>query len=253
MYRSPAVAVDNDGNAVALFSDNILREAYVNVFNASANTWSGCVKISNGTMPALEHNMAIAFGTGGDVFALFTQDDRLHCRKGKYQNGVVTWGTAVPIDSATGGGYIFGDNPRIATDKDGNAIAVFVQEDAASRNRIFANRYDKAAGTWGTARIVDAPNEQFNCSNPRVAIDDRNNALIAFMEVSTVGNSVSVFTNTYDAAHNQWGTAIKMDPGTTATETGFSPDITFDAIGNGILVYGFFDGTNYWVRSHRFE
>src|SRR6266550_1030218 len=46
--------------------------------------------------------------------------------------------------------------PKIAMDPQGNAIAVWQQGDASGIMSIWANRYDVASGTWGTATLIES-------------------------------------------------------------------------------------------------
>src|SRR3990167_9412533 len=98
--------------------------------------WSSPVIIDSGSSNA--YRTDIAFDSRGNAIAVFEQKsgDVYRVFASRYVNGK-GWESAVPIDSGIGNGY----RGQVAFDKEGNAIAVFKQEIAGGRYRIFANRY----------------------------------------------------------------------------------------------------------------
>ncbi len=110
----------------------------------------------------------------------------------------------------------------IATHPAGNAMAVWVQEDPDSSNRIiFARRYEPGSG-WGAAESIDLMPSGSAGTSTAVGMDDAGNAIALWARpmVPTGGGFAEVlWANRYEAGVG-WGTAelIKADPETRARD-----------------------------------
>ena len=80
-----------------------------------------------------------------------------------------TWGTAAPIDTDNGNN----SGHAIAMDANGNAIAVWTQDDG-TRYNIWANRYVAGVG-WGTAAPIES--DDGNNLGAGIAMDANGNAI----------------------------------------------------------------------------
>jgi hypothetical protein len=121
-------------------------------------------------------------------------------------------------------GYVI--NLQIATDTNGNAVAVW-QLLYSGPSSIYANHL--SAGIWGTATKIDAGTG--DAYFPQVAMDNKGNAIAAWQQIDSSGHS-SIYANRYSAG--VWGTAKLLD---TATGEAGSPQIAVDSSGNAIVVW----------------
>lgn len=112
--------------------------------------------------------------------------------------------------------------PQIAMDANGNAVAVWQQNDGTFTS-IYANRFAAGSG-WGSAQLIE--NLVGDLYQPRIAMDSG-------------GNAIAVWSSQYDriyanryVAGGGWGTAQRLD-----SMSGGNPDIVMDPSGSAIVVW----------------
>lgn len=134
----PQIAYSADGSAIAVFIQIVgaANRIYANRFQSSS--WTGAVVIDAGT-GANADVPQVAMDAYGNALAVFKQSDGSYSRVyAAYYTPGSGWGTAAIIDAATGKEAA---NPHIASDAEGNAIAVFTQRDPSNNGRVYANRF----------------------------------------------------------------------------------------------------------------
>ncbi len=94
---------------------------------------------------------------------------------------------------ASAGAAIF---PQIVIDNNGNALAVWQQD-----NMIMANRFDGTSSSWGTAESIDENME--NPNSPQIVIDNDGKALAVWQAIDLTGYKIMV--NRFDGS--SWGIA----------------------------------------------
>ena len=240
---SPQIAVDTNGNALAVWTqsdgtqNNILANRYR--FNS---VWEGVVPIGNITGAA--SSPQIAFDTNGNALAVWTQLDgtRNDIWANRYTSSNV-WGTAALIETNDTGNA---STPQIAFDTSGNALAVWGQIGGTiSSFKIWANRYTLNSG-WGTAELIDAPSDG-TASSPQIAFDASGNALAVWMQPDL--GIDNIWANRY-TRNTGWSTAvlIERNEGDAAT-----PQIAVDTNGNALAVWRQTDGTRNNIWANRFQ
>ena len=147
-------------------------------------------------------------------------------------NATVTcrsWGPAGLIETDNTGNA---STPRIASDANGNALAVWHQHDG-TRNNIWANHYT-AGGTWGTPVLVET-DDLGNATNPDVAIDTNGNGMAVWRQYD--GFVQRIWASRY--VSGVWTTPEKIEN----IANGFARNarVAFDANGNAIAVWGHFN------------
>jgi uncharacterized protein YkwD len=150
------------------------------------------------------------------------------------------WGTAELFETDNAGNA---DQPQIALDSSGNAIAVWRQSDG-TRYNIYANRFN---GTnWGTAELFETDNVG-NAFQPQIAFDSSGNAIAVWYQSD--GTRANIYANRFNGTI--WGTAelIETDDAGNADQ----PQIAFDSSGNAIAVWKQSDGTRYNIYANRFD
>lgn len=153
---------------------------------------------------------------------------------------VPSWGTAVLIETENAGNA---ENAQVAVDEDGNAIAVWGQDDG-SRYNIRANRYTPSGG-WGTAELIET--DDGRARYLQIAVDEDGNAVAVWQQFD--GSRDNIWANRYSPAGG-WGSGelIETDNAGGASE----PQIEVDAAGNAIAVWYQYDGTrnNIWANRY---
>ena len=124
-----------------------------------------------------------------------------------------TWRGAVAIEVGNAGVA----DLKLAVDRNGNAIAVWVQDgDAttATRYDVWANRYNAATAAWGSAQLIETANAG-GASGLDVAMDDAGNAIVVWSQDgdTTSATIYDIWANRYDAVTGTWGTARLLESG----------------------------------------
>ncbi len=135
-------------------------------------------------------------------------------------------------------------NPQVAMDASGNAVAVWQQSDNF-RTNIWANRYTPSGG-WGTATLIETDNAG-SAQSPQAAVDGSGNAVAVWSQSD--GTRYTIRANRYTLSGG-WGaaTVIQSDNAGGA----HSPQVALDASGNAVAVWQQSDGTRYNIRANRY-
>lgn len=137
-----------------------------------------------------------------------------------------TTGDGVPI-SNTGQAA---DTPQVAVDGGGNAIAVWVDYDGATRS-IYAARRASGAATWGT--IVPLG---IGTYEPIISANDGGDAMVVWWHFDA-GNFEHVYASRYDAASGSWDSAPTLLTTTATTVSQLDPTVAMDGSGNAMVVW----------------
>lgn len=217
---SPQIAVDNDGNALAVWVqfDGTLDRIYANRFSTSGSTTTPpSFTWSKSPLPLSDSSDAsapqIAIGPDGNAIAIWVQSDgRVYANR--YTS---SWGTAAAIDADTGAAAA----PQIVIDSNNNAIAIWAQN-----NRIYVNRH--TAGSWGTAAPID--NATGTATTPQIAVDSNGNAIAVWSQPD--GTYTSIWANRFTA--NAWGAAATIESLDGDANT---PQIAMNQAGNAFAAW----------------
>ena len=151
-----------------------------------------------------------------------------------------SWGTAVLIETDNADGA---NEPRIAFDSSGNALAVWQQSDGI-RDNIWANRYTAGVG-WGTAQLIEADNVG-NATSAQIAVDASGNAIAVWQQYD--GVRVNTRANRYTAGVG-WGTPQRI---TTSTQDEQGHKLAVDPAGNMLVVWQQREPLCYSVWANRY-
>jgi hypothetical protein len=167
--RNPQVAVDAQGNAVAVWeqSDGTRFDIWSDRYTPG-NGWgsAGRIEIEDEGDASSPH---VAVDAEGNAIAVWEQFDGT--RYGIWSNRYDPsrgWGTAERIDAGN-----TADAPRVAVDPGGSAVSVWRQS-GTTGDGIWSNRYTPSAG-WGSAERIDSNHP--GASAPRVTIDANGEAM----------------------------------------------------------------------------
>ncbi len=171
---NPRIAVDRDGNALAVWVENTLSPPTSGLWArryAAGSGWGAPERIGPEGGGSGEPWVA-ADGTGS-WFAVWAQQEdlggglwmtRAWSRRYDSVNG---WGSPVPLDN-TGAMYVTG--PQVAVDNAGNAVATWSRlEPMGSQYHAWSSRY-RAGDGWRVAVRVDSDNTT-GTGSPSLALD----------------------------------------------------------------------------------
>ena len=145
--QGPSLAVNGDGNAMATWRQwddaGVAISIWANRYDVGSG-WGTATLIETGSGSA--DNADVAMDSSGNATAVWKQSDGTS--NNIYANRYVAgqgWGTAALIETGNSGA----DFPKVETDGNGNAIAVWRQ-----RGSVWSNRFTSGSGT-GTLTFTD--------------------------------------------------------------------------------------------------
>jgi len=241
--RDPQIAIDANGNALAIWAqyDGTRHNIWSNRYTAGTG-WGTAVMVERHDGRGA-YFPQIAFDAGGNALAVWLQDNATSesIRASRYTAGA-GWGAATLIANQNDDGYM--DEPRIAIDAHGNALAAWVQSDGTLQS-LWASRYT-AAGGWGAAALIES-NDAGDAISPQIAIDANGNALAVWHLFD--GTTQSTWANRYTAGTG-WGAAARIESGNAGDA--FGAQIAIDAAGNALAVWAQSDGTRFNIWANRY-
>lgn len=225
---NPEVSLGSNGDAVAIwvqsFSD---YQVWANRRTEAAG-WSGATLIGqtygSTSGPAVTTQPDVAVDGAGNAMA--TWSDSLNpvartimARRFTDAGG---WGTVERID----GGGSTADDPRVAADASGNAIAVWTIFGA----NVWANRFVPAGGWTGPLVIDNVPN---TARTPQVELNAGGDAWAVWAQPPT-GLRHHIYGNAFSTAA-AWAGAERVEGGTSGQTK--EPQVAVDDGGNALFVW----------------
>lgn len=236
----PQVAVDNSGNAIAVWhqTDGSRYSIWTARYTAGTGWATPTLIESEDAGDAMFPQLAI--DSNGNAIAVWHQHDgtRYNIRANRYTISA-GWDTAVTIEAGDAGDAIA---PRVALDGSGNAVAVWYQSDG-TRTNIWTNRYTTSG--WDSPALIEA--ETADAFDPKIAVDAGGNAIAIWQQY--VGALSTVLASRYIAGVG-WGAATAVVGANTAGA--YNPQIAMDANGNAVAVWHQSDGTRNNVWANRY-
>ena len=240
--RSPQLAFDPNGNAVAVWqqSGGTYYNIWANLYTAGSGWGAG---------EKLEFNSAgdavlpqVAFDANGNAVAVWQQSGgTLYNIWANLYTAGSGWGTAEKLEFDSAGDARY---PQVAVDATGNAVAVWIQSDG-TRDNIWANRYVVGSG-WGTAELIETDNTG-SAAAPQLAIDSAGNALAVWQQSD--GTRDNIWSNRY-VVGSGWGTAALIESDDSGPASG--QQVAVDSSGNAMAVWEQFDGTRINIWANRY-
>ena len=207
---SSQVAFDSGGNACAVWqqSDGITSSIWANRYVAGTG-WAGAALIeTDDTGPA--SSPQVAFDSGGNAIAVWHQSDGT--RNNIYANRYVTgtgWAGAALIETDDTSAA---NSPQVAVDSQGNAFAVWYQNDGTTWN-IWANRYISGTG-WAGAGLIET--DAGDAYDPQIDLDSGGNAIAVWYNWD--GANYSIWAN-------RFGSSAPAAPAAPAAPNGVSATV----------------------------
>lgn len=243
---SPQIALDAVGNAIAVWvQDDGAFSIFSNRFDIGTTSWATAENIeSDNTGNASSPRLAM--NSSGRAIAVWLQNDGSDTNVMGSRFAPETGWISPPqtIDTETSQAF----TPEIAMDPQGNASAVWRQDDGTSFH-IFSNRFDSNTGLWGTPRSLETETIS-NLGFPQIRFDRNGNAIAVWAQLSSGDNFDNAWASRYTPSTG-WQTAEKLETEDLGS-AGF-PQIDIDQNGNAISVWIQDDGTTRNVQSKRFQ
>ena len=228
---SPQIAVDDNGNAIAVWERRTTGATYIQASRYTPEGgWGADVQIGRcGICDAvgMTSGPQIAMNATGVATVVWGRTDGIQdsIYANRFDGG---WGSESVIETDDVGVNLF---PKIGVDDSGNAIAVWERR-TASASYIQASRYSSGDG-WGAAvqigrcGICDAAGMT---SGPQISMSA--NGVASVVWGRSDGTLDSIYANRYDG---DWGTesVIEID----AVGVNLFPQIAVDGSGNAIAVW----------------
>jgi hypothetical protein len=243
----PEVAFDNDGNAIAVWTQyaddgtqNVIADRYV-----IGNGWGTPEVINGGALTTNQFGPKIDFDAQGNAIAIWQAN----------QNGVtLLWSNRYVAASGWGNAQIVQSDPssnafsaQLAVSDNGSAFAVWEQADSA-----YVSRYVVNSG-WQNSIAL---NTTTNGYGPQVAVNATGEALAVWAQVVVIDTTTQfpstrgvIWGRRYADGAWQAPTLLQSPNGFTAD----SPQVVIDASGNGMAAWDQFNGSVYRIYTTRYR
>jgi hypothetical protein len=195
-----------------------------------------------GSIVGSASNAQVAINDAGDAMVIWRQyyDSRYNIWAKRYKASSGAWGSAVKIQTNyTESAY----EPQVAIDSNGNATAVWIQQNGGYFQEVWANRYNALTDTWGTAENIEIYNSNSSYS-PNIAINASGNAIAIWTQSENISyGNYNIWINRYTASTQSWSTADLIVAASSDADITY-PSVAIDVNNNALIVWLRSDNTN---------
>jgi hypothetical protein len=230
--RDHDIAIDPKGNAVVVWEE---RDSTDNRYKIWAAPYSA--GIGWGSPGRIDTNISgdavgpmIAVDDSGNATAVWLQTNSFANRvwASKY-TPAAGWGQAILLQTDTTGLSLA---PRIAIDKNGNALASWVEYTGVVYS-VRVKRYHPAAGWEVNTRNIAGTSGY--AETPDICFDPSGNAVAVWSQMTTTqASQTSIWTNRYTTATG-WAAAELLE--TNEDGSAYAPRVAVDGEGNAMVVW----------------
>ena len=236
-FENPEVAIDQNGNALAVWLDDGTEELWWSRYDAAGDSWTVPLAV-NGSAGA--RSFGFDMNSGGEAAITWH-----YFESGSNNNRVMAsiytpgmgWGAATSVDGLISSSSL----PDISIDGNGNATAIWevaIQDPNNSsvkrKKAIYANRYNPSSG-WGLPLTVDS----WDYTNTFSGVNRGE------VEALPNGDAMAIWKS-YNGSdiYSVWA-AVISDSGLEGSEAVASssqfiaafPELSIDGSGNGLIVW----------------
>ncbi len=230
-HQGPQIAMDKDGNAVAVWVESTATESHIWANRYTPGTGWGTAQQVETQTPKYRNAPQVALDQMGHAIVVWGQTDAVSARSDIFASRYTPlsgWSQAQEIDSEPIRNAV---NQVIAMSPSGSAVAVWAQNDGTRAN-IWANSYSPSTG-WATPELIET-NNKGTANNPKVVMDSQGNAHVVWIQSEGVwGFDDSIWANIYRPTSG-WDVAFPIENELSEANT---PDISADASGNVMAVW----------------
>ena len=209
----------------------------------AAPQWGTATLIETNSFKPPANLCKLAVNQNGDAMAVWQQGDSSGVSSiwaNRYNAASGRWRTATLIESNAGKAFL----PHVGMDDNGNAIAVWVQNDG-TYDSMWANRYVAGQG-WGTPELIETNTGDADFA--RVAVNGNGVAVALWKQSNGVNHDI--WSNIYVPGQG-WGTATLMEAN---PNDGSEPWVAVDKNGNAMAVWRQYNGgepdPSIWARRY---
>ena len=233
--EAPQVAVDPSGDAVAVWSRHDGSRDIVQAARRRGGAWEETRDLSLPGQNAVEPQVDL--DPAGDAVAVWSRFDGVrNVVQAAVAIGGGLWAPAVTLSIAGQSG----EEPRVAIDSDGDAVAVWTR-------RIFPSDTIQASsihvgGAWLPAVTLSTAGE--DAEEPRVSTDPLGNAVAVW---SRTDSTPRVIQSSQRPAGGDWvlQPTLLSELGANASE----PEVASDSVGNDVAIWKRENGTNTVIQA----
>ena len=238
----PQVAVDDSGNAVAVWrrfdgSNTVIQSSRL---TAGGVGWSTPVDLSVAGEDA--DLQQVSMDGSGNAVAVWQRFDGSNTviQSSRLAAGGVNWST--PENLSLPGQYAY--NPHVAVDGSGNAVAIWQRYDG-DHYVIQSSGSSDSGMSWSTPETLSASDQ--SADNPRVAIIDSGIAVAVWWQAAELGNQIVQSSRSTDGGIT-WLSPVGLS---ASDQHAIEPQVGLDASGNAVVVWRRSNGSNNIVQSSR--
>lgn len=249
---NPTVAVDPNGNAVAIWYQTDVAaggfSVWSNRYRADSGAWGAAENIEPNNAPAFRlPSIAVGMDAEGNATAIWTRGglDQEEVWANHFDVGE-GWNMAERIEANETGDA---SSLAIAVATNGDAHALWSQPDEAGVLSIWGNVY--SSGAWGAAALFDEE-ETFEASSARVTAGP--GGTLQAVWAQSDGTRTNVWSRRY-TTQGAWGASELIErPTDDPQDDGDArfPQISIDQEGNAFAVWQQFDGAGFNIWSNRY-
>jgi hypothetical protein len=239
-YQSPAVAVDGDGNAIAVWVDyrNGDADIYAQKLDGSGNRlWATDLRVNSDSGTASQGYPTVAVNEDGNAVVVWHDqrngDADIYAQK-LDGNGSKMWTNDVRInsDSGTENQWV----PAVAMDRNGNAVVVWNDHRNVGNGDIYVQKLDGGGNkVWMSDVYVSSDGGIAGQDNPDVGLDGTGNPVVAWRDYRN--RDADIYAQRLDASGNRlWMSDVRINSGADG-ESQWLPAVAVDRDGNSIVAW----------------
>ncbi|QSP96238.1 Ig-like domain-containing protein [Marinobacter salinisoli] len=239
--RYPQVAMDSAGNAVAVWqqSEGSALNIYASRLAAGRTVWTGVERIDAHTDES--HRPQIAMDASGNAVVAWRQRVSVFGNLNTYRvfanrMEAGTWQGQIAVGTGANSVGV----PRVAVNSEGQAFAVWRQNDGGTQNIYASHAGD--FGSWSGAEQIGTAGT--SVTQPDVATDGRGNVFVVWRQYGSNGSTVQV--NRFSVA---WQGAIALH---SSLESADLPRIAANSNGDAFVVWSQRDGSEFFTEARPF-
>jgi len=243
----PLVGMDDDGNAIAVWSRATVNGEVIWANRYTEGFGWGTAELIKPDAETAASSIRLSVGDNGDAFVVWAQEDGTREDVWATRFSGSSWSTPERIDT-----YDEGDKrtPDVAVDGSGVAHVAWAQTEDPFIN-IWAVQYTPGSG-WETPLLIEPPNEDpdedGDATSPRVGVNAAGNAFVVWLQ--THEGWSSVWSNRLDPETGWFEAEVIEDVARPARQ----PVVAVDDRRHAHALWPHFISSGFdWCRTNRFE
>lgn len=220
---APAIAVDDAGNAYALWADASDGNIYFS-YRPVGGAWDANVKVNT---TGTAGSPSIDVDPQGNAYAIWDYGDDIYFA---LRPAGGAWGSQSKVNDSGSGGMA--GAPAIAVDDTGNAYAIWYDYRNGNFDIYFA--YRATGETWSANTKVNDDIDTAGQGVPAIAVDGAGNAYAVWQDYRN--NSNSDIYLAYRPANGVWETNVKVDDD-TGTASQSNPAVAVNSAGQAHIAW----------------